>query len=164
MKPPVQRARILQALVQVMLPGDDDFPSGAAVGVQGKLADRLFDQEGEKTLDEVLDALAGLADAAPGEPQRAIVAGFEASRARSSSRWSAASPTSPTTRARSCRKRSAASASPTTRHRCRRATAFGGFDMATDRPTHGRGHYVPTDQVKRVDLSGLDIQELRHGQ
>jgi hypothetical protein len=38
------------------------------------------------------------------------------------------------------------------------------FDPETDAPRHGRGYYVPTEAVGRVDLSGLDIKELRHGQ
>lgn len=163
MKPPVQRAQTLQTLVQVMLPGDDDFPSGAAVGVQGKLADRLFDQEGEKTLDEVLDALAGLIDAGQGDPQRAIVASFEASQPQLFALVrSIAYVTyyeSPFVQEAIRSLGFAYNPAPLPKgYRVRR------FDVAADRPSHGRGHYVPTDQVKRVDLSGLDIQELRHGQ
>lgn len=163
MKAPSQRAMTLESLVAVMLPGDDDFPSGAAVGVQGKLADRLFDQAAEKTLDAVLGALAGLADAAPGEPQRAIVAGFEADQpqlfalVRSIAYVSYYE--SPFVQEAIRSLGFAYNAAPLPKgYGIRR------FDMAKDRPTHGRGHYVPTDQVKRVDLSGLDIQELRHGQ
>lgn len=163
MKPSVQSARILQALVQAMLPGDDDFPSGAAVGVQGKLADRLFDQEGEKTLEAVLDALAGLADAGPGEPQRAIVAGFEADQPQLFALVRSVAYVSyyegPFVQEAIRSLGFAYNPAPLPKgYGVRR------FDVATDRPSHGRGHYVPTDQVKRVDLSGLDIQELRHGQ
>jgi hypothetical protein len=31
------------------------------------------------------------------------------------------------------------------------------FDPARDRPQHGRGHWIATDEVRRVDLSGLDF-------
>ena len=37
------------------------------------------------------------------------------------------------------------------------------FDLERDRPRHGRGHYVPTDEVRRVDLSGLDHWEASDG-
>lgn len=163
MKAPLQRARTLETMVSVMLPGDDDFPSGATVGVQGKLADRLFDQEGEKTLDAVLDALAGLGDAAPGEAQRSIVADFEASQPQLFALVrSIAYVTyyeSPFVQETMRSLGFAYNPAPLPKgYGIRR------FDVAKDRPSHGRGHYVPTDQVKRVDLSGLDIQELRHGQ
>jgi hypothetical protein len=38
----------------------------------------------------------------------------------------------------------------------------GKFDPATDTPRHGRGHFMQTDQVKRVDLSQLDFLEGSH--
>ena len=41
--------------------------------------------------------------------------------------------------------------------------AMGRFDPANDTPTHSRGHYVKTDDVKRVDLSGLDFLGEYHG-
>jgi hypothetical protein len=31
------------------------------------------------------------------------------------------------------------------------------FDLERDRPQHGRGRWVATDEVRRVDLSGLDF-------
>ena len=37
------------------------------------------------------------------------------------------------------------------------------FDPSVDTPTHGRGHYVRTEDVKRVDLSGLDFLGGEHG-
>jgi hypothetical protein len=40
--------------------------------------------------------------------------------------------------------------------------AVGRFDPA-DTPRHGRGHFVATDDVRRVDLSQLDFLGDRHG-
>ncbi len=31
------------------------------------------------------------------------------------------------------------------------------FDLARNTPRHGRGRFVPTDAVRRVDTSGLDL-------
>jgi hypothetical protein len=41
--------------------------------------------------------------------------------------------------------------------------AVGRFDPATDTPRHGRGGYVHTDEVRRVDLSQLDFLGGSHG-
>ena len=48
-------------------------------------------------------------------------------------------------------------ATPTTKHPLPKGYDTGRFDPARDTPTHGRGHYVKTEDVKRVDLSGLDF-------
>ncbi len=39
--------------------------------------------------------------------------------------------------------------------------AVGKFEPATDLPRHGRGGFVPTEAVRRVDLSQLDFVEPR---
>ncbi len=54
----VQQARELQVLVDVLLPGDDLFPSGAVTGVHGALAERLRLRIGVEAVDEVVAALA----------------------------------------------------------------------------------------------------------
>jgi hypothetical protein len=54
----VDRARDLQVLVDVLLPGDDLFPSGATTGVHGVLAERLRLRIGVEAIDEVTAALA----------------------------------------------------------------------------------------------------------
>jgi hypothetical protein len=35
------------------------------------------------------------------------------------------------------------------------------FDPARDGPRHGRGRWIATDEVRRVDLSGLGLEETR---
>ena len=54
----VVQARELQVLVDVLLPGDDLFPSGATTGVHGVLANRLRQRLGLDAVDTVVAALA----------------------------------------------------------------------------------------------------------
>jgi len=35
------------------------------------------------------------------------------------------------------------------------------FDLARDTPKHGRGRYTKTSDVRRVDISGLDLESNR---
>lgn len=51
------RADALRALVDVLIPGDGQFPAASAVGAQGLLAERLRERLGLGGVDEVLAAL-----------------------------------------------------------------------------------------------------------
>jgi hypothetical protein len=157
---PKERAAVLAALVEVLLPGDADFPGGANVGVQAKLAERLIDHAGAAALEQVLDGMAAFDEKADRE---AVVRAFEA-----------AEPALFATVRAICF--TAYYESPFV-HEAIRSLGFAynatplpkgyglkRFDPETDAPRHGRGYYVPTEAVGRVDLSGLDIKELRHGQ
>jgi hypothetical protein len=72
----------LQALVDVLLPGDGHFPAASAVGAQGLLAERLREQMGPGAIDEIGERLAlasggvSLADL-NGEERVAAVRRFE---------------------------------------------------------------------------------------
>ncbi len=161
MSEPRQRAVVLAALVEMLLPGDAVFASAAEVGVQAKLAERLADHSGQAALDRLIAAVAGLVEAAPGEARRQIVAAFEA-----------AEPALFATVRAICF--TAYYESPFVQEAIRslgfayntaplpKGYGLKRFDPATDAPRHGRGHYVPTEAVRRVDLSGLDIRELGH--
>jgi hypothetical protein len=51
------RAKELQSLVDVLLPGDDHFPPASAVGAHGLLAERLRDRLSLTGVDDVLAAV-----------------------------------------------------------------------------------------------------------
>ena len=163
MSEPRKRAAVLAALVEVLLPGDALFPSAAEVGVQAKLAERLADQRGEVASERMIKALSGLIDAAPGAERQRLVAAFETAEpalfATIRTICFTAYYESPFVQEAIRSLGFAYNAAPLPKGYGQRR-----FDPATDRPTHGRGHYVPTDQVRRVDLSGLDIRELHHGE
>ena len=157
-----ERAETLEVLAAVLLPGDGHFPSGSAVGVQAKLVERVAELAGEKALDQAIANLEGLAAAEPGEARRSIVAGFETAEpalfATIRNVAFLAYYESPFVQEVIRDLGHAYNATPLPKgYGIRR------FDRAKDQPRHGRGSYVPTDQVRRVDLAGLDIEELRHG-
>lgn len=162
MSGPRSRARTIEALVTVLLPGDADFPSGAEAGVQGKLVERLADLEGEAAVDRVIQAVDGVSAVDP-DARRAVVAAFERDHpdlfAKVRNLAFLAFYENPFVQETIRLLGFAYNAAPLPKgYGVRR------FDMAEDVPTHGRGRYVPTDAVRRVDLSSLDIKELRHGQ
>ena len=158
MSGPRCRARIVEALVTVLLPGDELFPSGAEAGVQTKLVERLADLEGEAALDRVIEAVAELAATAE-EQRRAVVEAFEAGepalfgRVRDLAYLAYYENPFVQDAIRSLGFSYNATPLP-------KGYGLRRFDLTNDRPTHGRGHYVPTEAVRRVDLSGLDIEEL----
>lgn len=155
------RARLIEALVTALLPGDRDFPSGAEAGVQGKLAERLIETSGAAAVDRVIGGIGGLVQAPPGESAAAIVRAFEAAEPALFGAVQRiaylAYYESPFVQEAIRSLGFAYNATPLPR-----GYGVGRFDEASDRPTHGRGHYVRTDEVRRVDLAGLDLGEPRH--
>jgi predicted dehydrogenase len=152
-------AKELAALVDVLVPGDGEFPMASTVGVQAKLADRLIVLRGEGALVELIEALAASGGPLQGldEAERmAVVARLERERPddflRVRNLTYLAYYESPAV------------------HQVIRSMGFiynaiplpqgyavGRFDPGTDMPHHGRGRFVMTDEVRRVDLARLDF-------
>lgn len=143
----------LGELVDLMVPGDDLFPAASTVGVHGLLHQRLQTLDGEAALAALANAsgqgvIDALADLEKNQPElfaklRSVVflTYYEMPEVQDV--------------IRSLGHRYNAEPLP-------RGYAMGRFDPATDTPTHGRGHYVRTADVKRVDLSGLDFLGEHH--
>ncbi len=145
---PVDVARLLAALVDVLLPGAEGWPGGATVGVQFQLATRLIEQRGDDALDVLTAALRP--DAA------ALLRGDEAAVAA----WEARDPDlfswvrdaaymayyeSPVVALAINAKGHPYTLRPhITGYKLPR------FDPARDTPTHGRGRFIPTGEVVRV--------------
>lgn len=144
----------LGELVDLMLPGDDLFPAASTVGVHGLLRQRLQQIGGEATLSALTSASGQgaadmLTDLEKDQPElftklrsAVFLTYYEMPEVQEVIR--------------------------TLGHRYNaeplpRGYAMGRFDPAIDTPAHGRGHYVKTDDVKRVDLSGLDHLGEYHG-
>ncbi|HEX5078157.1 MAG TPA: hypothetical protein VFV80_03335 [Geminicoccaceae bacterium] len=155
----------LAALVDLLVPGDAAFPPASEVGVQAKLVDRLTLMRGEAAMRELAEALA-----ACGGPLAPL---DEAGRTVVLTRIERERPDdflvirnivylsyyeSPAVHA-------AIRAMGFTYHATPLPEGYdvGRFDTATDTPRHGRGAFVPTGEVRRVDLSGLDFLGGRHG-
>jgi hypothetical protein len=161
MTSPRARARIIERLVETLLPGDEDFPSGAEAGVSTKLVERLADTDGDGAVERVLKAVDALETVPPAEA-RSVVEAFERDEPTLFARVRAITFVSyyenPFVQEAIRDLGFLYNATPLPRgYGIRR------FDMEKDVPQHSRGRYVPTDEVKRVDLSGLTIAELSHG-
>ena len=158
MTEPRALADTLAALVDLLLPGDELFPAASTVGVQAKLVDRLNELAGPEAVAELIAALEA-AGAAPGRLDRATLERFERARPEDFLRVRntayLAYYESPAVHAaiRSLGFTYNAVPLPTG------YAAVGRFEPATDLPRHGRGGFVRTEEVRRVDLSGLDFLE-----
>jgi hypothetical protein len=156
---PVEAAALLTALVDELIPGSADWPAASAIGVQGLLAARVFEEWGEAELQAIVDAIV-----AAGGPFAALPAG---ERTAVVERFEAAQPE------RFERLRTAATLayyeSPFVAEAIRRmgrpyslrphltGYPMRPFDPARDTPTHGRGRYLKTEEVRPVDVSALDL-------
>lgn len=158
---PRNAAKAIECLAMVLLPGDSDFPSGAEAGVQTRLVERLAELEGQAAVERLVAGVEALAASEP-EARRSVVERFEAAEpalfATVLNLAFLSYYENPFVQAAIRHLGFAYNATPLPKgYGVRR------FDMVNDVPTHGRGHYIPTQSVTRVDLSGLDIEELRHG-
>jgi hypothetical protein len=156
-------ARLLADLVDLLLPGDGDWPSGATIGVQSTLAVRLVEERGEPDLTRLAQAIlqAGgpFADH-PEERRIAIAQALEAAEpelfgwVRDAAYF--AYYESPyvvaviNAQGHPYRLRPHVKGYPLQR-----------FDPARDAPTHGRGRWLPTGEVRPVDISTLGLDSDR---
>jgi hypothetical protein len=156
---PIETTTALAAFADAMLPGDDIFPSASAVGAHGILALRLRDLMGPDApgalaaafvarggLSAPADAAALLEKETPALFDAALMvlyyAYYETPAAIAAIRSlgivynDAPQPL---------------------------GYAMRPFDPALDLPGNPRGHFVPTAEVVRVDLSGIDFLSRRAG-
>jgi hypothetical protein len=155
----------LAALVDLLVPGDGEFPSASEVGAQAKLADRLIVMRGDGALAELIEAL----DACGGPLARLDEAGRGAVLARLEGERPdyflqlrnivyLSYYESPAVHAAIRAMGFAYNAAPLPE-----GYEVGRFDPATDMPRHQRGRFVATEEVRRVDLSQLDFLGGGHG-
>jgi hypothetical protein len=151
-------AALLASLVDALIPGDGGrWPSASQVGVHGVLPGRLIEVRGLDAVDAlaaaVLSCGGALADGSAAERAR-VVARFEAEHpalfAVARTAVYLAYYESPAVIAviRSLGHRYQAMAHAA-------GYPLPPFDPERDRPRHGRGRWIATDEVRRVDLSGL---------
>ncbi len=156
---PAAAAGMLADLVEVLLPGDASWPSGRTVGVQSLLALRLLEQRGKAEFTRVTKAvlaaggpLAGLDEAA----RIALVARFEAEEPELFG-WlrDVAYVTyyeNPFVAEVINAKGHIYELRPHLK-----GYPVPGFDPERNTPRHGRGGYVPTEAVHRLDTAALDL-------
>jgi hypothetical protein len=155
----------LAALVDVLVPGDELFPNASRVGAQGLLATRLRETLGEAAIDTLLRALRNAGGPlAPLDParRRQVAAELESAEpdlfllVRNITYLSYYEQPSVHAAIRALGFVYHAVPLP-------EGYALPPFDPGSETPRHRRGHWVPTDRVKRVDLSRLGFLGDRNG-
>lgn len=144
----------LGELVDLMLPGDDFFPAASTAGVHGLVRSRFFElggDEAKSVLDDLLEEGCAEALTALEKSQPDLFA-----KLRSVVFLTYYEMTEVQDAIRNLGHRYNTEPLP-------KGYAMGRFDPKTDMPRHGRGRYVRTEDVRRVDLSGLDFLGKRHG-
>jgi hypothetical protein len=160
---PASSCALMADLIEVLLPGDGVWPSARTVGVQGFVASRLLEERGKAVFPHLMKAVL-----TAGGPFDGL---DESARIEVVRRFEQAEPTlfgwlrdaayiayyeSPFV----------AEVINAKGHRYELRPHIKGyplprFDTAKNAPTHGRGRFTPTDQVKRLDISTLDLESNR---
>jgi hypothetical protein len=141
-------AAILAPLIGLLLPGDELFPPAATLGLAGRVAERLAELGGPGTLDRLAAALPTPPDgAAVTRLERQQPALFELALKVVYLTYYEQPEVQAAIRALGFPYN--ATPLPT-------GYAVGGFDAECDLPRHGRGRFLATGEVRRVDLGGLD--------
>lgn len=152
-------ATALADLVAELLPGSNEWPSGRDVGVQHSLQIRYVEEMGEdavpdlaSALNEIgapfgdLDAKARVAAVQRLESERPGLFGW----LRDAAYF--AYYESPSVIAQINGR-----GTPLLTRPHLQGYQLPGFDRAKQTPTHGRGHWIPTDAIQRIDTSGLQL-------
>lgn len=157
--PPRELAALFAALADELIPGDATWPSASSIGVQGVMLLRFAEEQSEKEVLRLASALmaAGAPFTSKSETERrAIVERLEKQEPDLFDRLRAAAVfayyESPII-AEAIRQ----SGRPYQMSPHKAGYPRQRFDMERDKPKHGRGAYMPTSQVKRIDISSLDL-------
>lgn len=149
-------AAAAMAFADILLPGDDSFPSASASGSAPLLVARLAAAE-DGTLLPRLNAALGLGSLASlsAEARRTVVAGIEANEPKL---FDAVRKIVFLTYYEQPAVIAAIRGLGIPYNTAPLPDGYPpeSFDSAIDAPSHGRGRWTPTHEVARVDLSGLD--------
>ncbi len=160
---PSAACAMLADLVETLLPGDGTWPSGRDVGVQSLLALRLIEQRGKAELPALMGAILVAGGPLSGLDEAARVAVVQRLEANEPALFGwvrdaayIAYYENPfvaeviNAQGHVYELRPHVKGYPVPR-----------FDLERNTPRHGRGRYVPTEAVRRVDTTGLDLQSDR---
>lgn len=160
---PTESAALLADLIEVLLPGDESWPSARAVGVQAFVAIRLLEERGKAAFPKLMSALlaaGGPFDGLDETARVAVVKNFE-QRERELFGW-----LRDAAYVAYYENPFVAEVINAKGHRYELRPHVKGyplprFDPARHTPRHGRGRYTPTEQVGRIDTSKLDLENNR---
>lgn len=157
---PAKMAEAIARFADALFPGDDLFPSASATGAHGVLLTRLRERVGEGAPERLAAALLAegvLSDAiaATERLQSELPAAFDVARSYLTFAYYEAPAVIAAIRAMGHTYNDAPQPD---------GYAVRPFDPARDAPATPRGSYVRTEDVRRVDLSGLTfLTETSHG-
>lgn len=152
-------AAALAAFVDVLIPGDDLFPAASAVGAHGLLWERLRDFYGAEMFDKLIEALSsegGFLDTLPPAAQLEAVRRLEHEKPDLFNflrmvTYYAYYQSPPVVQAICALGHDYHDAPQPLGY------AMVPFDPSVNVPAAPRGRYRPTDQIVRLDLSGIDL-------
>ncbi|MCM2502688.1 gluconate 2-dehydrogenase subunit 3 family protein [Aureimonas altamirensis] len=158
-----EKARLVLALVDELVPGDGFWPSASEAGVHGLVALRVMAEWDDAAFDRLARGLGWGKDglSSPnGERRVAAVAALETAEPELFDTLRSA-----TYLAYYETPFVIAAIQATGRPYSYRPHVTGypmaAFDYNRDTPRHGRGHYLRTDEVERLDIAALDLAESR---
>ncbi|MDX3924370.1 MAG: hypothetical protein QHC90_01010 [Shinella sp.] len=161
--PPVEKARMVRALVDELIPGGDGWPSASEAGVHGIVSLRVLGEWSEEQIGRLAALLGwetgGLSSGDAAERVSAVRSMETADPDLFDKLYTAivlayyetpfvVEAIRSTGRPYSIRPHAT-------------GYAMAPFDFSRDTPNHGRGHYLKTDDVKPVDTSTLDLDTNR---
>ena len=158
-------ALMLRDLVDVLIPGEGNWPSGSLAGVHGMLGMRLLEELGETALTDLEQSLkdcGGPLEKLDEAARIDVVARLETTMpklftlVRTASYFAYYESPAVLPQIRSL-------GQPYDPVPILQGYQLEPFDRQRDRPRHNRGSYIPTDQVQPVDIAGLDHLGERHG-
>lgn len=150
-------ATMLRDLVDTLIPGDERWPPASLAGVQGVLAMRLLETRGEDALAELeqaIGAAGGPLDGLDSAGRKAVVGRLEAQAPGLFTLVRTATYLGYYENPAVIRQVQALG-QPYQAVPIHRGYPQQPFDPARDTPRHGRGRYVPTEAVERVELGAL---------
>jgi hypothetical protein len=157
---PAGAAKLIADFVDVLIPGQRLWPSASAVGVQGHLALRLMEERGKTALPTLVRAIEAAGGPLAELDEAACVAVVQ--------RFEEAEPdlfgwVRDAVYIAYYENPFVAEAIVLSGHPYELRPHIKGypvqrFDLARDTPRHGRGRYTKTADVRRVDISGLDLE------
>lgn len=147
---------LLERLVDELIPGDERWPSASSVGVHDAVMLRLFSKPSSLILEQSLDCSSGGLLSAALTTRAAVVRRFaDTHPALFEKIYTAAvlayyeMPAVVETIRGGGR--------PYSKSPHEDGYAMPAFDLERDKPRHGRGSYLRTEDVKPLDLSSLDL-------
>ncbi|MAQ83088.1 hypothetical protein [Psychromarinibacter halotolerans] len=158
-----QLADALAAFVDELLPGGNGWPKASVVGIQFPLVERLIEQNGEPALTALAQTLNKIGAPWAGMEPAERVEAVKSLEASDPGRfgWLRDAAFQAYYESPVIVMLIDANGTPYKIRPHLSGYDLPKFDRATQTPRHNRGHYIPTDQVKPVDTSGLNLDTVK---